>query len=181
MAGRVPTAPEFRQTVFEGELLGVVRAAQHSTGSVVIHCDNKSVVCGAQKVLTGTRSRRKEKHPELWDLLEQSVRPGLRIQKVKAHQKEPGAHEPAWYYWDGNQRADEKQAKLWNFQDRPSWPDKGLREGSRDCEKFVSFTLLSCCSKIQKWAGTFLLNQSCPLEKQQAMRPDLAAEPLEQH
>eukprot|EP00971_Amphidinium_carterae_P087721 1735589-Amphidinium_carterae.1 len=78
---------------------------------VVIHCDNKSVVLGAQRVLAGRRVRRKEKHPELWDLLEQAVRPGLRVQKVKAHQQEPDQQDPAWYYWNGNRKADHEAGK----------------------------------------------------------------------
>eukprot|EP00971_Amphidinium_carterae_P197831 3926134-Amphidinium_carterae.4 len=106
LSGRVPTSATFRQTAFEGELLGVVHAATHSQGAVTIHCDNKAVVLGAQRILTGHRRRAKEKHPELWDLLETANRPGLCVQKVKAHQREPDEHDPAWYLWHGNHLAD---------------------------------------------------------------------------
>eukprot|EP00971_Amphidinium_carterae_P100288 1983446-Amphidinium_carterae.1 len=70
LSGRVPTLATFRQTAFEGELLGVVHAALYSQGAVVIHCDNQSVVLGAKRVLAGIRRRHKEKYPKLWDLLE---------------------------------------------------------------------------------------------------------------
>eukprot|EP00971_Amphidinium_carterae_P143081 2834981-Amphidinium_carterae.1 len=106
MSGRVPTTAAYRQTAFEGELLGVVHAAMHSQGPVAIHCDNQAVVLGAQKVLAGHRRRGKERHPELWDLLENANRPGLSVLKVKAHQKEPDMLDPSWYLWQGNSLAD---------------------------------------------------------------------------
>eukprot|EP00971_Amphidinium_carterae_P329688 6462301-Amphidinium_carterae.1 len=106
MSGRVPTTATYRQTAFEGELLGVVNAAIHSQGAVTIHCDNQAVVLGAQRVLAGHRRRAKERHPELWDLLANANRPGLRVEKVKAHQKEPEVQDPAWYFWRGNTVAD---------------------------------------------------------------------------
>eukprot|EP00971_Amphidinium_carterae_P131167 2598100-Amphidinium_carterae.1 len=63
MSGRVPTKATYRQTAFEGELLGVVNAAIHSQGATMIHCDNQTVVLGAQRVLAGHRRRAKERHP----------------------------------------------------------------------------------------------------------------------
>eukprot|EP00971_Amphidinium_carterae_P331216 6464650-Amphidinium_carterae.1 len=106
MSGRVPTLATFRQTAFEGELLGVVHAAVHSQGAVAIHCDNQSVVLGANRVLSGIRRRHKEKYPKLWDILQGANRPGLSVTKVKAHQKEPDRHDPAWLCWRGNADAD---------------------------------------------------------------------------
>eukprot|EP00971_Amphidinium_carterae_P342446 6481755-Amphidinium_carterae.1 len=130
MSGRVPTKATYRQTAFEGELLGVVHAVVHSQGAVSIYCDNQSVVLGAQRVLAGLRRRNKEKYPKLWDLLECANRPGLAVIKVKAHQKEPERHDPSWFYWSGNADADAEAG-------RALQPEGGDAESKKRMEMLV--------------------------------------------
>eukprot|EP00971_Amphidinium_carterae_P065397 1295735-Amphidinium_carterae.2 len=116
--------PEYRQTVFEGELLGVIRATQHTVGPCVIWYDNKAVVQGAAK----------ERHPELWDILERVIRPGLEVRKVKAHLKEPGRDSAEWYMWDGNNRADQEAGRALTCKATLCLRDKCCRKESRPLE-----------------------------------------------